>query len=156
MKTWWNVLLVTVIVGVAAYLLAGTIWPPAPGARLPSAAEMPWYTLWQAIVSLAFGLAISFLIFGFPLVQQAVQRPRWLVWLSFLSIVWLLGMWWIRDNWLLYSANNPPMVLFITIGFQLDVLFAGAILAYGFSRVVQECGVRPAEQGCPEPGQQPC
>ena len=85
MKTWMKVLVVTTLFGVPAFLLGPVIWPPAAGGPEPSAGQLPFFVVLFAIEALAFGLGISFLAFGLPLVRKAASGSMLRAWAMYLS-----------------------------------------------------------------------
>jgi hypothetical protein len=74
-KTWVKVALVTVILGVAAMALGPILWPIAEGGAQPTAGQLFYFIGLEAIQSLAFGLGVSFLLFGSSAVRRA-SRTR--------------------------------------------------------------------------------
>ena len=74
MKTRWKMLLITILVGVPAFLLGPVIWPPSPDIH-PTQAQMPYLMWMSAIEALVFGFGIAFILFGRRLVEW-VARGR--------------------------------------------------------------------------------
>jgi hypothetical protein len=73
-KTWVKVTVVTVIVGVAAMALGPILWPIAEGGAQPTAGQLFFFIVLEAVQSLAFGLGVSFLVFGLPTVRGLCTR----------------------------------------------------------------------------------
>ena len=65
MNAWVKVALVTVILGVVAMALGPIFWPIPGGGAQPTAGQLFFLIGLEAIQSLAFGLGVSFLLFGF-------------------------------------------------------------------------------------------
>ena len=132
MKLWINVLFVTLLFGIPAFILGPLIWPPAisPGSNL-----LPFFLILSGAESLTFGLGAAFLIFGWPQLRQLARGSRPLTWAMFISIAWLLISWWPHDH--LHALNKTQEgLLFIEYGFHLTLFIGGAILAYGFIRLL--------------------
>ena len=56
--------------------LGQVIWPPDPGSPEPSAGQLPFFIFLSVFETLAFGLGISFLLFGFPPAQTPAAAER--------------------------------------------------------------------------------
>jgi hypothetical protein len=75
-KTWVKVTVVTVIVGVAAKALGPILWPIAEGGAQPTAGQLFFFIVLEAIQSLAFGLGVSFMVFGLPTVRRVSPNSQ--------------------------------------------------------------------------------
>jgi hypothetical protein len=64
------------------------IWPPDPGSPEPSAGQLPYFILLSVFEALAFGLGISFLLFGFPALLRLARGSRLRAWAMYLSVGW--------------------------------------------------------------------
>jgi len=131
METWMKVLFVTTLFGVPAFLLGPVIWPSAAGGPEPSAGQMPFFVVLFAIEALAFGLGISFLAFGLPLVRKAASGSMLTAWSMYLSIGWLLVSWWPHDNLHIHTESLQGL-LYIEYGFHVTLILSGLVLAYSF------------------------
>ena len=131
MKTWMKVVFITALFGVPAFLLGPVIWPPAAGGPEPSAGQMPFFVVLFAIEALAFGLGISFLAFGLPLVRKAASGSMLTAWSMYLSIGWLLVSWWPHDNLHIHTESLQGL-LYIEYGFHVTLILSGLVLAYSF------------------------
>ncbi len=132
MKPWVKVLSVTLLFGIPAFIAGPLIWPPAvaPGSNL-----LPFFLFLAGAESLTFGLGAAFLIFGWPQLRQLAGDSRPLTLAMFISIAWLLLSWWPHDH--LHALNKTQEgLLFIEYGFHLTLFIGGAILAYGFIRLL--------------------
>ncbi len=136
MKTWMKVLFVTALFGVPAFLLGPVIWPPAAGGPEPSAGQLPFFVVLLAIEALAFGLGISFLAFGLPLVRKAAGGSRLRAWAMYLSIGWLLVSWWPHDNLHIHTESLQGL-LYIEYGFHMTLILSGLVLAYSFLSLIR-------------------
>ncbi len=137
MKTWMKVLFVTALFGVPAFLLGPVIWPPAAGGPEPSAGQLPFFVVLSAIEALAFGLGISFLAFGLPLVRKATGGSRLRAWAMYLSIGWLLVSWWPHDNLHFHTGMDLQGLLYIEYGLHMTLILSGLVLAYSFLSLVR-------------------
>ncbi len=137
MKTWMKVLFVTALFSVPAFLLGPVIWPPAVGGPEPSAGQLSFFIVLFAIEALAFGLGISFLAFGLPLVRKAAGGSRLRAWAMYLSIGWLLVSWWPHDNLHIHTGMDLQGLLYIEYGFHMTLILSGLDLAYSFLSLVR-------------------
>lgn len=102
MKSWIKVLVVTLVVGVPAFLLEpsgpfGAFWAPTPQLPPPTGAQLPLFMLLGLLEALSFGLGVAFLLFGYPLVRAAAGSRR-LSWAAYLAVGWFLVNWWPHDS----------------------------------------------------------
>ncbi len=146
MKTSVKVLLVTLACAVFAFMLGGNaplgaaIWPPADDNPEPTSTQLPLLMVLGAVSSLAFGLGVSFLVFGWPLVRQVAGAAKTLAVLMYVSIAWLLVNWVPHEN--LHIANGMDLsgLIAIEYGFHVTLIAAGAIVAFGFARMLMMAG----------------
>ncbi|GAC1367414.1 MAG: hypothetical protein NVSMB44_32950 [Ktedonobacteraceae bacterium] len=132
MKPWIKVLFVTLLFGIPAFIAGPFIWPPAvaPGSNL-----LPFFLVLACAEAVTFGLGAAFLIFGWPQLRLRSFGSQPLRWAMFISIAWLLLSWWPHDH--LHAWNKTlEGLLFIEYGFHLTLYISGAILAYGFIRLL--------------------
>ena len=132
MKPWVKVTLVTVVLGVAAMALGPILWPMAEGGAQPTAAQLVFFIALEVIQSLAFGLGISFLLFGLPTMRRASSNSRLLGWAMYLSIGWLLASWWPHSHLHQVVGENLQGLLYIEYGFHVTLIVGALVLAYGF------------------------
>lgn len=131
MKMWIKVFLVTVALAVPEMALGRVIWPPAEGAHGPTAGQLPFFIVLSAIEALAFGLGVSFLIFGFGPLRRSLGGGA-LALAAYLSIGWLLVSWWPHDNLHQHIGDDLQALLYIEYGFHVTLMAAGGVLAYTF------------------------
>ena len=132
MKTWVKVVLVTVPLAVATMVLGPVIWPIAEGGAQPTAGQLVFFIVLEAIQSLAFGLGVSFLVFGLPTVRRASPNSRLMAWAMYLSIGWLLVSWWPHSHLHQVVGENLQGLLYIEYGFHVTLIIGAVVLAYGF------------------------
>jgi hypothetical protein len=131
MKTQWKMLLITLIIGVPAFLLGPILWSPSPEV-LPTPAQMPYLIVLSAIEALTFGFGVAFTIFGWPLVRQVARGAEKTAGIMYGSLAWLLVSWWPHDNLHIHNALNINGLIAIDYSFHLTVIVAGLALAYSF------------------------
>jgi hypothetical protein len=129
-----RMLLLTVAVGVFAFLTGPRIWPMGPDVPMPPANLLPGYIALSAIEALAFGFAVAFAAFGWPVIRGLDLGPPWLNKLLFVTLCWFVGNWWMHDNLHMHNGLNMHGLLFIEIGFHLSMLACGVSLALGLLR----------------------
>lgn len=136
MSTKTKVILVTVVLAVIAFITGRQIWPPDPMSPEPTAMQLPLFMIMGLFESVSFGLGVSFLLFGWPLVKKASGKSDNLTKLAFLSIAWYLINWWPHDNLHIHNGMNLDGLLKIEYGFHVTMIIAGVILAYFFLTTV--------------------
>ena len=142
MKTWIKVALVTALFAVPAMALGQVIWPPAPGSPEPSAGQLPFFIFLSVFEAVAFGLGISFLLFGFPALLRLARGSRLRAWAMYLSVGWFLVSWWPHDNLHLHNGLDLQHLLYIEYGFHVTLIIATVVLAYSLLTML-----RPGESG---------
>ena len=123
-------LLTTLAVGVPAFFL-GPLLFPAP-ADVPPLVWLSFLLLGVA-ESLALGLGVSFVLFGWRRVLSDVGSPgppRKRALAVCLSVTWLLVSWWPHDNLHRYIGKGVQDLLYLEAGFQITLMACGAVLAY--------------------------
>jgi hypothetical protein len=149
MKAWVKILIVTVAVALPAFLLEpagpwGGFWPPSPAIE-PTAGLVPFMIVLGLLDALSLGAAVSFLIFGYPLVAAIGTASKGLTFAAYLAIAWVLGNWWAHDS--LHIHHGPELVSLLSIeyGFHVTLMIAGAILAVFFVKALNQRTVLPQE-----------
>ena len=146
MKTWVKVALVTAAFAVPAMALGQVIWPPDPGSPEPSGGQLPFFILLSFFEAAAFGLGISFLLFGFPPLLRLARGSRLRAWAMYLSVGWFLVSWWAHDNLHIHNGMDMQGLLIIEYGFHVTLIIAAGVLAFSLLTML-----RPGETGV-EPG----
>jgi hypothetical protein len=137
-KTWVKVALVTAVLGVAAMALGPILWPIAEGGAQPTAGQLFFFIVLEAIQSLAFGLGVSFLLFGLPTMRNASPNSRLMAWAMYLSIGWLLVSWWPHSHLHQVVGENLQGLLYIEYGFHVTLIIGAIVLAYGFLSLIRQ------------------
>jgi hypothetical protein len=150
MKTWVKIAITTVAVALPAFLLEpngpwGGFWLPSPAWPEPTAGLVPFFMVLGMLDALSLGAAVSFLVFGYPLVAAIGTAPKGLTFAAYLAVVWVLGNWWAHDS--LHIHHGPDLVplLGLEYGFHVTLMIAGAILAVFFVKVLSQRTVSPQE-----------
>ena len=146
-RNWVKWLVVTLVLAVIAFLASpngplGGFWRPSADFPQPTDAQLPLFILLNVAEALAFGLGISFLIFGYPLVQTILPASNGLTLGAHLSIAWLLFSWWPHDSLHVANGLNLSGLLAIEYGFHVTLMVAGVILAYFFFTLVRQRAVQ--------------
>lgn len=155
MKTRWKMLLITLIVGIPAFLLGPVIWPPSPEIQ-PNEAQLPYLIVLSAIEALAFGFGIAFVFYGLPLVRQVARGAGKTAGIMYVSLAWLLVSWWPHDNLHIHNALDISGLIAIEYAFHVTVIVTALFLAYTFFALFKPVTGRvEAREECPA-GQPDC
>jgi hypothetical protein len=138
LKPWVRVTLVTVVLGIAAMALGPILWPIAEGGPQPTAGQLVFFILLEAIQSLALGLGVSFLLFGLPTMRRASPSSKLMAWAMYLSIGWLLVSWWPHGHLHQVVGENLQGLLYIEYGFHVTTIICVEVLAYGFVSLLRQ------------------
>jgi hypothetical protein len=153
-----KVAIVTAVVGIPAFVLGPTLFPPADVGVEPTAAQIPHFIFLAVGDALLLGLGVSFLLFGFPVMRRVSPDSKVRAWAMYLSIGYLMVSWWPHLN--MHAANGIDFggLLLIDYVFHLSLEVAGVALALSFvslmrSRTISEA---PASREAPvtEPSEQ--
>ena len=135
-----KVLLVTLLVGIPAFLLAPTaplgpaIWPaPAPLMPAPTPGQVKLLMVFGVLEAAALGLGVAFVILAWPLVRRAAAPIRGRALAFYLGTAWLLVNWWFHDGLHMVSGMNPGALVWIEYAFHGTLIAAGGALAWCFA-----------------------
>ncbi len=131
MKTKHKVIVLTLVLAVITFMTGRQIWPPDPMSPTPTPAQLPLFMILGVFESVAFGLGVSFLLFGWPRLKKLYGNDL-LTKLAFLSVAWYLINWWPHDNLHIHNGMNLDGLLKIEYGFHVTMIIAGVILAKFF------------------------
>jgi hypothetical protein len=139
-STWTKVVAVTLIAAVLAMVVGPILWPTSdpPLFPEPTATQLPFFIVLQVVTCLTFGLGVSFLLFGLPVVRKASADSKLRAWLMYLSISWLLVSWWPHGHLHQHNGHNVQGLLYIEYGFHVAPMLAGLIVAYCFLSLMRE------------------
>jgi hypothetical protein len=150
MKAWQKWILVTLVIGAVSFVITPAIWPTPT--NINPGAYLPLFVLLSVFESLAFGLGVAFLAFGYPVVARS-RGSFSLNLAAYVSVAWFLVNWWPHDNLHKVVQFNIPGLLAIEYAFHVTLMLAGAILVLYFWRTVQTVQVtqRRVASGAPSP-----
>jgi len=97
MRTSLKMLVITLLFGVAAFVLGPVLWPPSPDIH-PSAAQLPYLIVLSVIEALAFGFGVAFIVYGRSLIKGLTGGVGKAASAMHGSLAWLLVSWWPHDN----------------------------------------------------------
>jgi hypothetical protein len=142
---WKLILVVTLLLTVVTFLAnpvgpLGGFWRASPDIPVSEAAgiQLVLFLLLNIFEALTFGLGISFLVFGYPLVRAILPASSSLTHAAHFSIAWLLLNWWIHDSLHIHVGMVLNGLLGIEYGFHVTLMIAGAILAIFFLTLLRE------------------
>ena len=145
MKTWLKFLIISLIIGIPAFLLGPKIWPPHPDVK-PTPQQLPFFIFLSAIESLFFGFGIAFIIYGLPLLKKVSPKAKNLAVAAFIAISWLLVSWWPHDNAHINNGLEPAGLLVIDYVFHLTLIISALVLSYYFFFVAKELQSKTVKQ----------
>jgi len=149
MKIRSKMLLITLIVGIAAFFLGPVIWTPSPDIR-PTPSQLPYLIGMSAIEALAFGFGIAFIIYGWPLVKQMAKGSKKGAGIMYVSLAWLLISWWPHDNLHIHNALDIGGLIAIEYAFHATLIGVGLVLVYSFFTIFKQASARvEAQEECP-------
>ena len=130
MKLWTKFLIITLVLGIPAFVLGPVIWHPSPDAK-PTSGQLPFFIFLSLIEALLFGFGVAFIIYAWPWVKKASAKSNMAI-AVFIAIAWLLVSWWPHDSLHIHNAMNMQGLLYIDYGFHITLIIASLILAYYF------------------------
>ena len=131
MKPRTGTIVITLVVGIAAFLMTRIIWPDAEGGPQPSGTQLILLILLGVIDSLLVGLGIAFLVYGLPLVQRFVGAGR-LAWLTYLGIAFQLLSWWPHSNLHRVAGDSLDTIIAIDYAFHVPLQIGALAMAVFF------------------------
>ena len=125
-------ILTTISIALLAFIIHPLVFHPAIGMHEPTSMQLPFLIILTIFESLALGLGITFLIFGYSQVKNSMIASKRQNLAVLLSISWLLSNWWIHDGLHMANGMNMTGLIYIEYTFHVTLILAGAILAYAF------------------------
>jgi len=137
MKPRTKVVITTLGLAIVAFLAApkgplGEFWAPHPSVPEATGVQIPLFMLLGVVEALSFGLGVSFLIFGYPLVKAIGPASAAMTRAAHLSIAWFLINWWPHDSLHIHNGLELNGLLALEYGFHVTLIIAAVILAYFF------------------------
>lgn len=152
MNTRTGVIAITLLVGIATFLLTRVIWPDTAGGPELTGTQLLLFIVLGVADSLLFGLGVAFLIYGLPLVQRLAPRAPALAWLTYLSIAFQLLSWWPHSNSHRVAGENLGVILAIDYAFHVPLQLGALIIATFFVTVGREALQARQVAARPAPG----
>jgi hypothetical protein len=115
----------------------GGFWAPSPDMPPATGIQTPLFMVLGIAEALAFGLGISFLLFGYSTMRDTAPVSASMARAAHLSIFWLLANWWAHDSLHVHNGMNLNGLLAIEYGFHVTLILAGVTLARFFVAVVR-------------------
>ena len=144
-RPWLRVLVLTLVVTAAAFMLGPIIWHPL--GLEPSPGQLPFFMVVSLFEALALGLGVSFLVFGLPVVRGAPAHLRGRAWLMYVGIGWALVSWWPHGNLHMSNGDDMQRLLYIEYGFHVTLVISAAVVAYCFLSMLRDATNRRASTG---------
>jgi hypothetical protein len=118
----------------------GGFWRPSADIPVSGATGIQFILLLVLNIAeaLAFGLGISFLVFGYPTVRAISRVSIGLTRAAHFAIAWLLLNWWVHDSLHIHVGMQLNGLLVIEYGFHVTLMIAGVILATFFLALVRQ------------------
>jgi hypothetical protein len=135
MKLNLRVTAVAIVATVAAFASSMELWPP-PASFAPPASLLPFFLGLGVAESLAFGLGVAFLVFGWRLVRRTGVGPL-TAWGGYLGIGWSLVNWWAHDGFHRVTGLNFSGLVRIEYAFHLTLILGGVLTANFFLSVAR-------------------
>jgi hypothetical protein len=139
-NTKWRVIVVTLVATAFAFGSSQALWP-APAGFNPPASLLPFFVVLGLVESLAFGVGVAFLIFGFPLVARTGVSSL-AAWGGYLGIAWFLVNWWAHDGFHRVTGLSFAGLIRIEYAFHVTLIVGAALAAYFFLSVARKANRR--------------
>jgi hypothetical protein len=134
----WQMFLLTIVIGLAAFFAGPKIWPMSPEVPMPPPNLLPGYIALSAVEALAFGFAVAFAVFGWSAIRDLRLGARWLNKMLFVTLCWFMGNWWIHDNLHMHVAVDMNRLIYIEFAFHMTMLACGVTLALSWMRLASQ------------------
>lgn len=137
METWMKFALITVFLGIPAFLLGPLIWPPSPEAS-PTPGQLPFFMLLSLLEALFFGAGVAFAVVCWPMLQKAPEKSRKRLLPVYVSLIWLMVSWWPHDSMHIHNAMDMSGLLVIDYLFHFTLIVGTSVIAYSFFMMAAE------------------
>lgn len=139
---WKPAIALTLVLTVLAVLAnpsgpLGFFWRPSAHMPEPTGILIPFGIVLKIAEGLTFGLGVSFLVFGFPLVRAIAPASLGLTRAVHVSIAWLLLNWYPHDSLHIHNGMDLGGLLTLEYVFHITLMIAGVILARFFLILLQ-------------------
>ncbi|MDO8618094.1 MAG: hypothetical protein Q7N87_04390 [Candidatus Uhrbacteria bacterium] len=137
MKIWLKILIVTFLFGAPTLPLGEMLWPVMTMPEIPTSTQLGLLIVVGVIESIAFGLGVAFLIFGWKTVKRVIRFDQTLAKWMYASIGWTLVSWWPHDRLHMHYGLQIKPLIGIEYAFHVTLIVASLIIAYGFLRILR-------------------
>ncbi len=142
MKTWLKMGILTIVLGVLAFLSEsngplGGFWAPNPDSPEAAGVQVPLFIILGLLEAFVSAWGVAFLLFGYPLVKAIEPASHGLTRAAHISIAWVLINWWSHDSLHQHVGFNLNGLLGIEYGYHVTLMFAGVIIAYFFWTIIR-------------------
>ena len=144
MKTSTKVLILTVVLTFAAFLTEpngplGAFWAPHHSIPEATGIQLPLFMILGLADAMAFGLGVSFLLFGYSTLKAAAPAPvaASTIRAAHLGISWSLINWWAHDSLHLHNGLDLGGLLGIEYAFHVTLIIAALFVARFFLAMVR-------------------
>ena len=159
MRTRLAFVAITVLGGVAAFLLTPTLFPTNPNVVPPGPELIPYFLILSIVESLFFGVGLAFLALGLPLMRRVARISGTSAWPPFLAIGYLTASWWPHLGMHGVAGMDMDKLILVDYGFHLPYILSAGVVAYFFFRTLQASvrAARPASahRSVPKPAISP-
>ena len=138
MKGSLQILFVTIVFGIAAFVTGPMIWPASHEVSMPPPGLLPLYILLAVFEALAFGFSVAFAAFGWAAIRDLRLGARWLNKMLFVTLIWFTGNWWIHDNLHMHVGLDLTRLFYIEYAFHMSMLACGVTLAFSWMRLARQ------------------
>jgi hypothetical protein len=143
MKTTVKIAIVTLAIAIPAFLLGqggplggwwDSVWPWTSDEHLdPPSRLFPFFLVLAVVESLAMGLAVAFVVWGWPAMKRLAGGKTGMATAMYVSATWLLGNWWVHDNLHQITGYNFTGLVVIEYLFHVTLIAAGCVLCLGLA-----------------------
>lgn len=111
--------------------IGSRVWPEPNNVVVPTAMQSNLLLGYTLLGGIAMGLALAFLVLGWGYTKRTFAgRPR-LAALVHVSVVWILGNFWVHDNLHLVNGLNVDGIIAIDYTFHSTIMLATLVTMYG-------------------------
>lgn len=110
--------------------------------------QLPVFMFVGALEALAFGLGVSFALFGATMARRVAPGGRPGLFVA--AVTWSLSNWWLHDSLHITNGTSATGLVIIDLAFHTTLIAAAAIVAWGLVQAPRERAVvASSEEGAP-------
>ncbi len=128
---------ITLVAGVAAFLLTPVLFPPNPKVAPPEPALIPYFLVITVAETLFFGVGLAFLIFGLPLLRRIARVSGTRAWPAYVAIGYLTASWWPHLGLHAVAGMDMDKLIIVDYVFHLPYIVSAVVVAHFFYRTLQ-------------------